>query len=445
MIMPIPFFKHPRLQPSLAEAVRHEDATTASINGQLISTQFQDGSTKKLRLPLAVLKDLERSLGRKISPDDAKDILLSPSMLAEIDLKLGQATVPGQIEGSKIKLSEDQVRSILLANGVKEKWTKIDNLNIFYIEAGDASKETVLLIHGGVNSSSYRSWKYQMLELAENYHVVAMDLPGYGRSELKGHPDDILDFHIKFIRKFVDKINVDRVSVLSSSMGAWIAKGFLLENPSMVNKNAESAPGGFSDREINLGIREIAMFPGLVKLAIPVVLKHRKMLAKIMKLLSNDQEIPEKAYQFTEEFLSKDGISPAFMAFVHQQFSASPKEVISDLLKKRKTHKDVIRGYKTLYINSLEEINRAGIPYLIAHGSDDLIFKLDLVKATAEKLEHCTIKEFNCGHGPHLLAAREFNPVLMEFLAQDTSPELAEKRKKFKDMMRNVRSKFGHS
>jgi pimeloyl-ACP methyl ester carboxylesterase len=57
---------------------------------------------------------------------------------------------------------------------------KIDDLEIFYREAGEPSKPTFLLLHGFPTSS--HMFRNLIPLLTENYHVVAPDYPGFGYS-----------------------------------------------------------------------------------------------------------------------------------------------------------------------------------------------------------------------------------------------------------------------
>src|SRR3954469_5759775 len=56
----------------------------------------------------------------------------------------------------------------------------IDGLNIFYREAGPANAPTVLLLHGFPSSS--RMWEPLLPLLADKYHLIAPDYPGFGHS-----------------------------------------------------------------------------------------------------------------------------------------------------------------------------------------------------------------------------------------------------------------------
>ena len=54
----------------------------------------------------------------------------------------------------------------------------VDGLKVFYREAGDANAPTVLLLHGFPTSS--HMYRELIPALADQYHVVAPDLPGFG-------------------------------------------------------------------------------------------------------------------------------------------------------------------------------------------------------------------------------------------------------------------------
>ena len=65
---------------------------------------------------------------------------------------------------------------------VHHKTVKIDGLDIFYREAGPKDAPTVLLLHGFPTSS--HMFRKLIPALADRFHVVAPDYPGYGNSSM---------------------------------------------------------------------------------------------------------------------------------------------------------------------------------------------------------------------------------------------------------------------
>lgn len=58
---------------------------------------------------------------------------------------------------------------------------KVDGLTIFYREAGPKDAPTVLLLHGLPSSS--RMFQSLLVRLADKYHLIAPDYPGFGHSD----------------------------------------------------------------------------------------------------------------------------------------------------------------------------------------------------------------------------------------------------------------------
>jgi alpha-beta hydrolase superfamily lysophospholipase len=65
---------------------------------------------------------------------------------------------------------------------VYHKTVKVGDLDIFYREAGPKGAPTILLLHGFPTSS--QMFRNLIPALADKYHVVAPDYPGYGHSSM---------------------------------------------------------------------------------------------------------------------------------------------------------------------------------------------------------------------------------------------------------------------
>ena len=62
------------------------------------------------------------------------------------------------------------------------KTIKVQNQDIFYREAGSEHKKTIVLLHGFPTSS--HMYRDLIPKLAEEYHVIAPDYPGFGNSSM---------------------------------------------------------------------------------------------------------------------------------------------------------------------------------------------------------------------------------------------------------------------
>ena len=68
------------------------------------------------------------------------------------------------------------------APGVAYRTVTIEDVEIFYREAGDPDRPTLLLLHGFPTSS--HMFRDLITELADEFHLVAPDYPGYGFSSM---------------------------------------------------------------------------------------------------------------------------------------------------------------------------------------------------------------------------------------------------------------------
>ena len=67
-----------------------------------------------------------------------------------------------------------------IPTGVSYRTVAVDGVDIFYREAGNPENTTILLLHGFPTSS--HMFRNLMPALADQYHLVAPDYPGYGFS-----------------------------------------------------------------------------------------------------------------------------------------------------------------------------------------------------------------------------------------------------------------------
>jgi pimeloyl-ACP methyl ester carboxylesterase len=105
-----------------------------------------------------------------------------------------------------------------------------DNTVVHYREAGQGP--VLLLIHG--LGSSSESWINVMEPLARGYRVIAIDLPGYGKSDKPGADYSLL-YHAGAVKEFMQALGLTRVSLAGNSLGGWIAALIALDDPERVS------------------------------------------------------------------------------------------------------------------------------------------------------------------------------------------------------------------
>ena len=120
------------------------------------------------------------------------------------------------------------------APGVAYRTVSIDNVDIFYREAGDPSNPTLLLLHGFPTSS--HMFRDLITELADDYHLVAPDYPGYGYSSMPAVDefDYSFDNIAELMIKFIDVAGIDRFSLYLMDYGAPVGFRIATNQPDRI-------------------------------------------------------------------------------------------------------------------------------------------------------------------------------------------------------------------
>ena len=118
---------------------------------------------------------------------------------------------------------------------VMYRTVKIDGLDIFYREAGPKDAPTVLLLHGFPTSS--HMFRNLIPALADRYHVVAPDYPGYGNSSMPmvDEFDYTFDNLSLIIDKFTVKLGLDHYSLYLMDYGAPIGFRLAAKHPDRID------------------------------------------------------------------------------------------------------------------------------------------------------------------------------------------------------------------
>lgn len=114
------------------------------------------------------------------------------------------------------------------------KFQKVDNVNVFYREAGDPGKPTILLLHGFPSSSVM--FRELMPELMADYHLVAPDMPGFGQTDAPAKPfyEYTFDNLAKTVDKFTELIGLKRFSMYIFDYGAPVGMRIAMWHPGRV-------------------------------------------------------------------------------------------------------------------------------------------------------------------------------------------------------------------
>ena len=134
-----------------------------------------------------------------------------------------------------IGLGSTQSVSAQLPVKVFHKTVKVGDLDIFYREAGPKDAPTLLLLHGFPTSS--QMYRNLIPALADRYHVVAPDYPGFGHSSMPPREkfNYTFDNLAKVIDEFTEKIGLTKYALYVQDYGAPIGYRLASKHPERIS------------------------------------------------------------------------------------------------------------------------------------------------------------------------------------------------------------------
>ena len=127
----------------------------------------------------------------------------------------------------------------------------VDGHDIFYREAGDPAHPTLLLLHGFPTSS--HMFRDLIPLLADRFHIVAPDLPGFGFSALRDRAEFAYTFDnlAKAMERFTDVLGLQRYAIYVFDYGAPVGLRLAMARPrritAIITQNGNAYEEGLSD------------------------------------------------------------------------------------------------------------------------------------------------------------------------------------------------------
>ncbi len=127
----------------------------------------------------------------------------------------------------------------------------VDGTNIFCREAGPRDGDTILLLHGFPTAS--HMFRDLIPALAERYHLVAPDLPGFGQSDMPSREQFEYTFGniANVISRFTEVLALNRFAIYVFDYGSPVGLRIALDHPerisAIISQNGNAYEEGLSD------------------------------------------------------------------------------------------------------------------------------------------------------------------------------------------------------
>jgi 4,5:9,10-diseco-3-hydroxy-5,9,17-trioxoandrosta-1(10),2-diene-4-oate hydrolase len=264
-------------------------------------------------------------------------------------------------------------------------------LKLHYHEAGVGNDQTVVLLHGGgPGASSWTNFSRNIAVLAQRFHVLAVDQPGYGHSDKRAEHVQFNRYAATALRALLDKLGVERAPLVGNSLGGGTAVRFALDNPDRAGRLVLMGPGGLS---INLFAPDPT--EGVKRLNKFTVAPTRENLEAFLRIMVYDKNL----------------ITPEL---VEQRFAlASTQESLAATIAMGKSFAGPDFELGMMW----REVYRLRQPVLLIWGREDRVNPLDGALVALKTIPRVQLHVFGqCGHWVQVEKFNEFNALTIGFL-----------------------------
>ena len=136
-------------------------------------------------------------------------------------------------------------------SSIANRYADVDGVKVFYREAGRPGAPKLLLLHGFPSSS--HMFRDLIPKLADRFHIVAPDLPGFGQSDMPARETFAYTFdHIaEVIGRFTEQVGFDRFAMYVFDYGAPTGFRLAVKHPeritAIISQNGNAYEEGLSD------------------------------------------------------------------------------------------------------------------------------------------------------------------------------------------------------
>jgi pimeloyl-ACP methyl ester carboxylesterase len=278
---------------------------------------------------------------------------------------------------------------------IKNQTISIDGQTIFYREAGDKENApTIILLHGFPTSS--HMFRNIIPALADKFHLVAPDYPGFGYSSMP--PVDKFEYtfdHLaEIVDKFITQIGLERYSLYVMDYGAPVGYRLAVKHPdkieALIVQNGNAYDEGLG--EFWEPLRSYWKEPNE---------KNKNALKKFLTLEAT-------RWQYTHGVKNENAISPD--NWIHDQ-------LLLDRPGNNEIQLQLFYDYKSnppLYPQWQEYFRKYQPPTLVVWGRNDIIFTKEGAIPYQRDLKNVQIHLLNTGH----FALEEEGDLIAELISR---------------------------
>ncbi|MGI1669910.1 MAG: alpha/beta fold hydrolase [Neptuniibacter sp.] len=260
---------------------------------------------------------------------------------------------------------------------------------VHYNELG-SGEETVIMLHGsGPGATSWANFNKNIGPFVnENYRVILMDCPGWGKSDPVVCTGSRSDFNAECLKGLMDGLDIQKAHLIGNSMGGHSVVAFALNNPDRIGKLVLMGGGtGGPSQFVAMPTEGIKLLQGLYR--DPSIEALKKMMSVFVFDSSN----------LTEELFK-----------TRLENMLSTREHLKNFVKSIDANPKQFPDFGT-------RLGEISAETLVIWGRDDRFVPMDIGLKLIRGIPNAQLHIFNkCGHWAQYEHADRFNRMVLDFL-----------------------------
>lgn len=272
-------------------------------------------------------------------------------------------------------------------------------LEIGYVELNPSGKQTILFIHG--LGSYLKFWRYQLDTFAaRGYRVIAVDLPGYGKSDKPSSFPYTTEAMADVVREVAHIVGAERPILVGHSMGGQTAMAYAIRFPTELRALVLTSPAGFEE----FSKREKEWFRKVFTTKLIKKADEYSIWGSVRR--SNfGKWRPELEWLIEERVRLAEG--PEFESYAYANVKTVFGLAENDFVR---TSLDKIKVPTIILYGDRDEL----IPSAFLHGG----FTSSIMRYGHERIKGSKLTELSgCGHTVQMDCPAAYNKAVIEFLA----------------------------
>lgn len=265
---------------------------------------------------------------------------------------------------------------------------------IEYVDLGEGP--AIVWIHG--LGACWQTWLENLPRFARDHRCVALDLPGFGRSEM---PEDeiSIESYGRVVNDFCDALGIERATIVGNSMGGFIGAELAIRSGTRVDR---------------LVLVSAAVFWQEYRRARPLLTLAQATEASVGRAIVGGQAMMKSRPRLRAAALAMSGFRYPHLI---------PRELQVELIRTARRTPGFVPALGALGSYPLrEELPRIECPTLIVWGTHDTLVSVKHAHDLETLIPDARKVIFErTGHVPMIERPERFNAVLDEFLAEPAS------------------------